>query len=604
LKANKYTRTSKIHHLSYTTTIAALFSVILILSAGGIGLPLLQQQQEAYASVQPQGPSSMPSPSLPPAPSSQLLPPPLPHPPTPICDPQSPITLQLGSTGAKVAELQRILTQVGYGSLLLGQGGGIGGAGGIDGKFTTSTQNAVKKFQQDNRLPVEGKVRQITWAALCGIIPNSFIVQLKSIGSNPFSPLSSRPPTPSSVMEIIDSLTPQLAAAGGRIVAVYDQFGMFNVVFEGPQAKREQFINSLRANPAVQVVFNDHIVSATQLPPQPQQQTIPTGINRVDADLSAAKSGDGGGPEVDADIAILDSGVNRHPDLNLFQCVSFLYFASIPFPLCNDRSDHGTMVAGVAAAKDNNVGVVGTAPGARIWALKVLGDNGNGDESDAIEGLNYVAAHAREIEVANLSFEQAGFSFPFLATSILVLRGVVVIAAAGNSNIDANSVAPANIPWAITVSAMTDSDGKCGGAGPAIPALRKHWFQPNSIRNPDDFFRSSSNYGSVIDLAAPGSRINSTNNVTGYSTASGTSFAAPHVSGAAALYKSLHPTANSFQVDAFLKSTGTKAPATGNPRLPCDGAGRGYFDDRYLPLGILVLTDKVKEPLLYMGAIK
>jgi subtilisin family serine protease len=105
-------------------------------------------------------------------------------------------------------------------------------------------------------------------------------------------------------------------------------------------------------------------------------------------------------------------------------------------------------------------------------------------------------------------------------------------------------------------------------------------------------------------LVAPGSRINSTNNVTGYSTASGTSFAAPHVSGAAALYKSLHPTANPFQVDAFLKSTGTKAPATGNPRLPCDGAGRGYFDDNYLPSGIIVLTDKVKEPLLYMGAIK
>jgi subtilisin len=539
--------------------------------------------------------------------------PPLPRPPTPICDPQSPTTLQLGSTGAKVAELQRVLTQVGYGSLLLGgQGGGGSSSGGaIGGKFTTSTQNAVKKFQQDNRLPVDGKVGPITWGILCGIIPNSFIVQLKSAaGSNPLSPPSSRPPTPSSVMEIIDSLTPQIAAAGGRIAAVYDQFGMFNVVFESPQAKREQFINSLRANPAVQGVFNDHIVTATQVPPQPQppqpqQQTIPTGVNRVDADLSAAKSGDGVGPEVDADIAILDTGVNRHPDLNLFQCVSFLYFASIPFPLCNDRSDHGTMVAGIAAAKDNNIGVVGTAPGARIWALKVLGDNGNGDESDAIEGLNYVAAHAKEIEVANLSFEQAGFSFPFfVATSILVLRGVVVVAAAGNSNIDANSVAPANIPWAITVSAMTDSDGKCGGVGPAIPAQKKHWFQPNSIPNPDDFFRSSSNYGSAVDLAAPGSRINSTNNVTGYSTASGTSFAAPHVSGAAALYKSLHPTANLFQVDAFLKSTGTKAPATGNPRLPCDGAGRGYFDDNYFPLRIIVFSDKVREPLLYMGAIK
>ncbi len=98
-----------------------------------------------------------------------------------------------------------------------------------------------------------------------------------------------------------------------------------------------------------------------------------------------------------------------------------------------------------------------------------------------------------------------------------------------------------------------------------------------------------------------------TNNVTGYSTASGTSLAAPHVSGAAALYKSLHPTANPFQVDAFLKNTGTKAPATGNLRI-CDtgtvSSGRGYFDDNYFPLRVIVFTDKVKEPLLYMGAIK
>jgi len=194
------------------------------------------------------------------------------------------------------------------------------------------------------------------------IIPNSFIVQLKSSGTNPLSPIS-----PGSLREIIGSLTPQIAAAGGRIAAVYDQFGMFNVIFEGPQAKREQFINSLRSNPAVQGVFNDHIVQA-------QQQTIPTGINRVDADLSAAKSGDKGGPPVDDDIAIINSGVNRHPDLNVFQCISFVSFMPVPL-VCNDGLGHGTMVAGIAAAKDNNIGVVGTAPGARIWAVKVFPDS-------------------------------------------------------------------------------------------------------------------------------------------------------------------------------------------------------------------------------------
>jgi len=413
-------------------------------------------------------------------------------------------------------------------------------------------------------------------------------------------------------LEIIGSLTPQIAAAGGRIAAVYEQFGMFNVVFEGAQtqAKREQFINSLRANPSVQGVFNDHIVTATQVPPpspQPPQKNS-TGINRVSADLSAAKSGDGGGPPVDADIAIIDSGVNPHPDLNLFHCASFVFFGSVPAHVCNDGLGHGSMVAGIAAAKDNNIGVVGTAPGARIWALKVFPDSRNGDESDVLEALNYVAQHANEIEVVNLSLGQPGFSWPYLiAIGTLVARGVVVVAAAGNDNLDANYDTPASVPWAITVSAMTDADGKCGGVGPAISYQRTHLFQPCSIRNPDDFFASYSNYGSAIDLVAPGSDILSTNNKTGYSTGYGTSFAAPYVSGAAALYKSLHPTANPFQVDTFLKNTGTKAPATGNPRI-CDtgrvSSGRGYFDDNYFPLRIIVFTDKVREPLLYMGGTK
>jgi subtilisin family serine protease len=495
--------------------------------------------------------------------------------PRPICNPNSP-TLQSGSTGAKVTELQRILTQIGYGSLV----------GQADGKFATSTQNAVKKFQQDNRLPVDGKVGSITWRALCSVIPNSIIVQLKSAGPSPLSPGSTR--------EIIGMLTPQLAEVGGRVVAVYDQFGMFNVAFERPLANREQFINSLRAHPAVQGVFNDKIVTINQLP----SQRNPTGIDRVDADLSAARSGDGRG-DVNADIAVLDTGVSSHPDLNIYRCISFLLL-NFQIPMCNDgvsHGGHGTHVAGIAAARDNNIGVVGTAPGARIWALKVVSDDGYGDESDVLEGLNYVAANAREIEVANLSFGQYGFSFPlFFAIYNLASKGVVVVVAAGNDNLDASYETPANTPVAITVSAITDSDGKCGGLGPSLQVRAK--------RNPDDFFRSTSNYGPFVDLAAPGSNILSTNNIGRYSNDSGTSMAAPHVSGAVALIKSLYPAANPSQVEAFLKSIATKAPATRNPLLPCDGAGRGYFDDNYLSVRISVLTDEFKEPLLHMGGIK
>jgi hypothetical protein len=163
----------KMHpHLSFnTTTIAALFSIILILTGSGIGLPLLQQQQAYASSQQVQGPSALPStpsttqvqrPFSQVQPSSTSL-----RISTPVCGEVS--TLQLGSTGAKVAGLQRVLTQLGYGPLL--------GKSGIDGKFGPPTRIAVMKFQQDSRslmksqenimLPVDGKVGPMSWRALC-----------------------------------------------------------------------------------------------------------------------------------------------------------------------------------------------------------------------------------------------------------------------------------------------------------------------------------------------------------------------------------------------------------------------------------------------------
>jgi peptidoglycan hydrolase-like protein with peptidoglycan-binding domain len=219
-------------HLSYTI-IAALFSVTLIFGTSGIvGSPLQQQpqqqQQEAYASSQ----AAVPPPqSAPPTQAASFV-------PTRICNPNSP-TLQPGSTGAKVIELQRVLTQVGYGSML--------GQSGVDGKFGLSTQNAVKKFQQDNRIPVDGKVGPITWGALCSIVPNSFIIQLKS--TNP---------------EMVGNLRETLTAAGGTIAAIYDQFRMLNVRFEHPPTNMEQFINSLKAHPAVQGIFYDAISTLGQ----------------------------------------------------------------------------------------------------------------------------------------------------------------------------------------------------------------------------------------------------------------------------------------------------------------------------------------------------
>ena len=129
-------------------------------------------------------------------------------------------------------------------------------------------------------------------------------------------------------------------------------------------------------------------------------QTLPKGINRVDGDLSPTKSGDGSG-SVNSDIAILDTGIDTsHPDLFVYKQVTFVSGTSSG----NDDNGHGTMVAGVSAAKDNSQGVVGIAPGARLWAVKVLDRNGEGFDSDIIKGIDYVTDHKNEIDSVNLSF--------------------------------------------------------------------------------------------------------------------------------------------------------------------------------------------------------
>ena len=110
----------------------------------------------------------------------------------------------------------------------------------------------------------------------------------------------------------------------------------------------------------------------------------------------------GTGTAVDVDIAILDTGVNNHPDLTIAGRVNCLSGTGCTSGGYTDNHGHGTHVAGTAAAKDNGVGVVGTAPGARVWAVKVLPDSGSGSMSAVLAGLDWVAAKGT-IEVANAS---------------------------------------------------------------------------------------------------------------------------------------------------------------------------------------------------------
>jgi subtilisin family serine protease len=244
----------------------------------------------------------------------------------------------------------------------------------------------------------------------------------------------------------------------------------------------------------------------------------------------------------------------------------------------NDNNGHGTAVAGVAAARDNSQGVVGLAPGARLWAIKVLDANGVGFSSDIIKGIDYVTQHANEIDVVNLSFGAVGKN-DALHNAIIksVKAGVTYTAAAGNEGKDASSVFPASFPEVITVSAIVDIDGKCGGKSSISTTAGK-----------DDTFASFSNYGSVIDMAAPGVFIKTTTRGGSYTSFSGTSASTAHVTGAAALYKSEHPGASPSDVRNALRSLGSSIDTK------CDGNGHGYFKgDR----------DNIAEPLLYTARV-
>ncbi|MBI3019319.1 MAG: S8 family serine peptidase, partial [Deltaproteobacteria bacterium] len=134
--------------------------------------------------------------------------------------------------------------------------------------------------------------------------------------------------------------------------------------------------------------------------PQPAQ-VLPSGINRVNAELSSLAFIDGQDQRVDVDVAVLDTGIDKsHPDLNVVGGINFSTGRPTSF---KDGNGHGTHVSGTIGALDNAIGVVGVAPGARLWAVRVLDNNGSGFLSDVIAGIDWVTQRADVIDVANMS---------------------------------------------------------------------------------------------------------------------------------------------------------------------------------------------------------
>jgi hypothetical protein len=343
------------------------------------------------------------------------------------------------------------------------------------------------------------------------------------------------------------------------------------------------------------------------------------GFFRIDADVSLL---DPAGPYrgAGARVAIIDSGIDTdHPDLAPNIDAAHWYDCVAPGTTPEDDNGHGTHVAGIAAAAFNadGYGTVGVAPSASIVPIKSFDANGNGSTSAILCGFDHLASVTRAAPMPtalNMSFEDVGGDTQCddgVVTDALheglcdlVTVGqtagvpIVPVAAAGNSDIDAAQGVPAAFSDVITVSALADFDGAPGGASgcPYIP-LMFNW-------ECDDTLASFSNWGTTVDLAAPGVEIYSTV-PGGHDTMSGTSMAAPHVTGLVAVVLSEHATLDTAGVRTLLRQTG-ECPDGTEAGLDASCAGQGGWQktsNRSLfdPLGTEPDPDGVAEPLVNAG---
>ena len=221
-------------------------------------------------------------------------------------------------------------------------------------------------------------------------------------------------------------------------------------------------------------------------------------------------------------VAVFDTGVSRHEDLKIKNGISFVDYTK----KYDDDNGHGTHVAGTIAATDNKVGIVGVAPEVDVYAVKVLDKNGNGNYSDIIAGIEW--AIDNNMDIINMSFGGCIYSRALHeAIQQAVNAGIVIVAAAGNKTY--GLMYPAMYPEVVAVGAIDEN-------------LQIATF---SSRGPE------------LDIVAPGVSILSTMNDGKYSVASGTSMAAPHVSGAFAGLKSKNPSASSDELISTILDTAT-----------------------------------------------
>lgn len=281
----------------------------------------------------------------------------------------------------------------------------------------------------------------------------------------------------------------------------------------------EKQYHGLLRNPQVKAIEENHEVKALA-------QSTPWGITRVEGTAAHNRGFYGNGIKV----AVLDTGIDRtHEDLNVRGGYSVFTDSANRDPYY-DGSGHGTHVAGTVAALNNTVGVIGVAPQAELYAVKVLNNSGSGSYAGIAQGIEW--AIQNNMDIINMSLGGSQSSNILRDWCDLAYNsGILVVAAAGNSGNSfgwGNTVGyPARYDSVIAVAA-TDSNNRRA---------------------------SFSSHGPAVELAAPGVNILSTTPGNNYASYNGTSMASPHVAGVAALVWAEKPNLTNVELRQLLRDT-------------------------------------------------
>ncbi|MEV7414239.1 S8 family peptidase [Streptomyces sp. NPDC089919] len=297
----------------------------------------------------------------------------------------------------------------------------------------------------------------------------------------------------------------------------------------------ESQARKLAADPAVRSVVQNRRFTVDATQPNPPSW----GLDRIDQKALPLDQRytypDTAGAGVTA--YIIDTGLRiTHQEFGTR--ASYGYDAIDNDNTAQDGHGHGTHVAGTVAG--NSYGV---AKKAKLVGVRVLDNSGSGTTEQVVAGIDWVTQHAVKPAVANMSLGGGADSALDTAVRNSIASGITYAVAAGNESTNASTKSPARVTEAITVGATTSTDAKA----------------------------SYSNYGTVLDLFAPGSSITSSwgTGDTATNTISGTSMATPHVAGAAALYLAANPASTPAQVSAALVAAATPnvvtSPGTGSP---------------------------------------